>query len=216
MSPDWSAKEEPVPYAKLDDPQSLNLYGYVGNNPLSHVDADGHEIKTCLCQVTEADVRTDLTALANAFTEGVLGIYSVVTTGHTLSAQKIDEIENGPAPAQTPAPAPTAPASTGPTSPEITPEELTGKTRSEVQGLAKEKGLVPKGDANSPDHPRKWSDPATNKERLRLDRGHVDPKTGKPYDNPNAAGDHVHGYDKNGKPIEVNGDKHIPTTGNGH
>src|SRR5271166_5223638 len=25
MSPDWSAQEEPVPYAKMDDPQSLNL-----------------------------------------------------------------------------------------------------------------------------------------------------------------------------------------------
>ena len=42
MSPDWSAKEEPVPYAKLDDPQSLNLYAYVRNNPLSRVDKDGH------------------------------------------------------------------------------------------------------------------------------------------------------------------------------
>jgi len=42
MSPDWSAKEEPVPYAKLDNPQSLNLYGYVGNNPLSRDDPDGH------------------------------------------------------------------------------------------------------------------------------------------------------------------------------
>jgi len=28
MSPDWSAKAEPVLYAKLDDPQSLNLYHY--------------------------------------------------------------------------------------------------------------------------------------------------------------------------------------------
>jgi RHS repeat-associated protein len=44
MSPDWSAKEDPVPYAKLDDPQSLNLYAYVGNNPLIRVDADGHEV----------------------------------------------------------------------------------------------------------------------------------------------------------------------------
>jgi RHS repeat-associated protein len=43
MSPDWSAKEEPVPYAKLDNPQSLNLYGYVLNNPLAHADADGHQ-----------------------------------------------------------------------------------------------------------------------------------------------------------------------------
>jgi RHS repeat-associated protein len=42
MSPDWSAKEEPVPYAKLSNPQSLNLYAYVGNNPLSGVDPDGH------------------------------------------------------------------------------------------------------------------------------------------------------------------------------
>ncbi len=42
MSPDWSAKEEPVPYAKLDNPQSLNLYAYVGNNPLSNSDTDGH------------------------------------------------------------------------------------------------------------------------------------------------------------------------------
>jgi RHS repeat-associated protein len=42
MSPDWSAKEDPIPYAKLDDPQSLNLYAYVRNNPLTRVDADGH------------------------------------------------------------------------------------------------------------------------------------------------------------------------------
>jgi RHS repeat-associated protein len=43
MSPDWSAKEEPVPYAKLDDPQSLNLYAYVQNNPLTRFDVDGHD-----------------------------------------------------------------------------------------------------------------------------------------------------------------------------
>jgi RHS repeat-associated protein len=44
MSPDWSAKIEPVPYAKLDNPQSLNLYAYVGNNPLTRRDLDGHII----------------------------------------------------------------------------------------------------------------------------------------------------------------------------
>jgi RHS repeat-associated protein len=43
LSPDWSVKTEPVPYAKLGDPQTLNLYAYVGNNPLSRADADGHE-----------------------------------------------------------------------------------------------------------------------------------------------------------------------------
>jgi RHS repeat-associated protein len=42
MSPDWSAQEEPVPYAKLNDPQSLNLYSYVLNRPLVGIDPDGH------------------------------------------------------------------------------------------------------------------------------------------------------------------------------
>jgi trimeric autotransporter adhesin len=42
MSPDWSAKAEPVPYAKLTNPQTLNLYGYMRNNPLGGVDQDGH------------------------------------------------------------------------------------------------------------------------------------------------------------------------------
>jgi len=43
LSPDWSVKVQPVPYAKLDDPQSLNLYDYVRNNPLSRTDPDGHD-----------------------------------------------------------------------------------------------------------------------------------------------------------------------------
>ncbi len=42
MSPDWSAKVEPVPYSKLEFPQTLNLYAYVLNNPLIHTDPDGH------------------------------------------------------------------------------------------------------------------------------------------------------------------------------
>lgn len=42
MSPDWADKPEAVPYSSLDNPQSLNLYGYVLNNPLSKADADGH------------------------------------------------------------------------------------------------------------------------------------------------------------------------------
>jgi RHS repeat-associated protein len=41
-SPDWSASPAAVPYADLGDPQTLNLYAYVRNNPLSHADADGH------------------------------------------------------------------------------------------------------------------------------------------------------------------------------
>ena len=42
LSPDWSAKMMPVPYARMDNPQTLNLYAYLRNNPLAGVDADGH------------------------------------------------------------------------------------------------------------------------------------------------------------------------------
>jgi hypothetical protein len=42
MSPDWAANATAVPYADFGDPQSLNLYGYVRNNPMSHADVDGH------------------------------------------------------------------------------------------------------------------------------------------------------------------------------
>ena len=48
LSPDWDAKsDDPVPYAKLDQPQSLNLYSYVLNNPVDKADPDGHCIPWC-------------------------------------------------------------------------------------------------------------------------------------------------------------------------
>ena len=42
MTPDWAARPTTVPYASFGDPQTLNLYGYVRNNPLSRADFDGH------------------------------------------------------------------------------------------------------------------------------------------------------------------------------
>ena len=42
VSPDWSAKIQPVPYATIADPQSLNLYSYVHDNPITGLDPDGH------------------------------------------------------------------------------------------------------------------------------------------------------------------------------
>jgi RHS repeat-associated protein len=42
LSPDWASGAEAVPYAQFDDPQSLNLYGYTQNSPLTSIDPDGH------------------------------------------------------------------------------------------------------------------------------------------------------------------------------
>jgi RHS repeat-associated protein len=42
MIPDWAAKPTSVPYANFGNPQSLNLYSYVENNPTTMGDPDGH------------------------------------------------------------------------------------------------------------------------------------------------------------------------------
>jgi len=42
LSADWSAVPVPVPYANLTNPQTLNLYAMVGDDPESFADLDGH------------------------------------------------------------------------------------------------------------------------------------------------------------------------------
>ncbi len=43
LSPD-----EPFYSGNLDNPQDLNLYSYVHNNPLTNVDPDGHDVHVCV------------------------------------------------------------------------------------------------------------------------------------------------------------------------
>jgi len=53
LSPDYSDSDPyPVPSADFDNPQSLNLYSYVHNNPLINVDPDGHD---CIVQTRTSD-----------------------------------------------------------------------------------------------------------------------------------------------------------------
>jgi len=42
LSADWSAIPAPVPYANLTNPQTLNLYAMVADDPESFADLDGH------------------------------------------------------------------------------------------------------------------------------------------------------------------------------
>ena len=43
LSSDWSAVPVAVPYANLTNPQTLNLYGMVADDPESFADLDGHQ-----------------------------------------------------------------------------------------------------------------------------------------------------------------------------
>ena len=42
LSPDWSTVPVPVPYASLTNPQTLNLYSMVADDPETFADLDGH------------------------------------------------------------------------------------------------------------------------------------------------------------------------------
>jgi hypothetical protein len=88
------------------------------------------------------------------------------------------------------------------------PDDLRGKSRDELEQLARDKGLV-----QDSKRPNKWRDPVTGDERLRIDPGHVDPRTGLPYNNPRAAQPHVHVYGDHGIKIrdpQAGDDPHFP------
>lgn len=83
MSPDWAAEADPIPYAKLDNPQTLNLYEYANNNPLVYVDADGH-VTTCVTTtetITDPDGKTHTTTKTTCTTDPDLPSYEDASQG---------------------------------------------------------------------------------------------------------------------------------------
>lgn len=84
---------------------------------------------------------------------------------------------------------------------ELRPEDVNEKTRSEIRALAESRGLEAFGNPDSQGNDRKWRDPDTKVQRLRIDEGHTDKKTGLPYDDQRAAVPHVHAYDEGGRKL---------------
>jgi RHS repeat-associated protein len=100
MSPDWSAKEEPVPYARMDNPQTLNLYAYLMNNPLGGVDADGHCPPGVDCSKVTVEVKApDPSMLENVKTSdgqyrsgpGTIETITIKDGGQPLSGVAVKE-----------------------------------------------------------------------------------------------------------------------------
>lgn len=85
MSPDWSAKEEPVPYAKLEDPQSLNLYSYVRNNPLRLIDTDGHADVVAMCKDAKGACNVQVNQTVNLQEQGKTVTTISIQTNFTVT-----------------------------------------------------------------------------------------------------------------------------------
>jgi len=53
LSVDWSSTPVPVPYANLTNPQTLNLYAMVADDPESFADLDGHFLSSSMIPASE-------------------------------------------------------------------------------------------------------------------------------------------------------------------
>lgn len=205
MSPDWSVQEEPVPYAKLDDPQSLNLYSYVENNPLARTDPDGHCCEDVLQQAQQSGIEPIVIAATVVVTAAALwdnrdaiadkindAITSVGKNGAAngqygdFSAQapaNALQSNNASAPAATPAPA-AAPAQA--TANHGTIYEVPGSgTKSGKPYIGKHKGPDPAKNRRSPDgRDRKQAkvvdtyDPSKPGEGQAKEQQHIDARGG--------------------------------------
>jgi len=80
MTPDWAAKPTNVPYASFGNPQSLNLYSYVNNNPTTTRDPDGHSDAGTFCN-TQCRYGTPVSSTEIQIDIGVLELGSAVATG---------------------------------------------------------------------------------------------------------------------------------------
>lgn len=62
LSTDWDESSMPVPYVGFTNSQTLNLYAYVGNNPLRRNDPTGHASKAGPIELRSGTMRVDTTS----------------------------------------------------------------------------------------------------------------------------------------------------------
>jgi RHS repeat-associated protein len=82
VSADWSPTPVPVPYADFGNPQSLNLYGFVGGNPASKADPDGHFPLLALAGGGALAEFGGPVLVSNPVGWTVLGVAAVATIGY--------------------------------------------------------------------------------------------------------------------------------------
>jgi len=153
VSADWSPTPIPVPYADFNDPQSLNLYGFVGGNPASKADPDGHQSNvmcTVRCNVAAAEDR-NLRAMVTV-TVGVIN--AVVAMSNFLSSNN----QSPPLPPPPSVPVnntqTNAPASTGTSAQTNTPATTATSTKTGAPASTSQAGTVSTSATQAKNTPR--------------------------------------------------------------
>jgi uncharacterized protein RhaS with RHS repeats len=167
----------------------LNLYGYVYNDPLDKTDPTG--------KIAGVDDVVELAALCAASAPcaaaAVATAAYVAKTAVDVGKTIYDHIVNNES----------AP-SDAPKSPDVKPSEVAGKTPEEIDKIAQEKGLIPKG-PNPQEGKGSYVDPVTGKQRVLVHPDAADP-----------SGGHAHVNDPAGNRQDIHGNTVPPESPDAH
>jgi RHS repeat-associated protein len=141
VSADWSPTPIPVPYADFHDPQSLNLYGFVGGNPASKADPDGHQTNV-VCTVSCNLSSMQQQSMKSVVDLGAGVVAAAISVMHSFSPNQ----QSPPIPPPPSVPVnntqTNAPASTGTTAQTNTPATTPTSTETGAPASTSQSGLV--------------------------------------------------------------------------
>jgi RHS repeat-associated protein len=156
----------------------FNLYAYVKSDPLNHGDPSGQCVED-FCVVEGIVIWKAVTFVSSAVAAGVAG-------GWLWNEAKQDD------------------GGAQPTSPEVKPSDIAGKTPAEIDAIAKEKGLIPKG-SNPQAGQGSYIDPVTGKQRVLVHPDAKDPSKS-----------HTHVNNPAGERQDIDGNTVAPETPEAH
>ena len=172
---------------------SHNRYAYANNNPYKYVDPGGRSGQAiaigaglgavALMMIPEERRRE----LGESLRAGVLGLYNIYNQGAEEGAKKPGKQQDGAQSAK---------------SPEISPSDVAGKSPQDIDKLAREKGLQPKGPDPSAGRGA-YVDPVTGEQRILVHPGAK-------------GGSHAHVNDAAGRRLDIGGNVVAPESPGAH
>ncbi len=169
----------------------MNLYAYVGNDPVNMVDPTGKvgflafliPLFSGGASATATTATVTTAAVSFTATEVAVGVVAGTAIAATAIAVKNESAET-------------------PKSPEIKPGEVAGQTPEKIDEIAKDKGLIPKG-PNPQAGQGSYTDPVIGKQRILI---HPDAD----------CGPHCHVNDSEGNRLDEEGNKVPPESPEAH